>query len=72
MTVYLYKCNNGHITEHNFPLGKNEETVICKKDNNCEEVARRYIGAVPPVIYNGTGFVSTEIPRKSGLEDIRM
>jgi len=84
--IYQYKCPKGHITEHDFPIGKNPETISCLEtvivevgiivgvniETDCGEIAKRYISNVPPVKYNGTGFASTDLPRKSGLEDIRI
>jgi len=71
---YLYKCDKyNHITEHEFPMGENPEIVLCGLEPEeggkpCGYTARRYIGEMAPVRFNGTGFASTDIPRKSGLE----
>ena len=66
---YLYKCDkhSTHIFELEFPMGDdNPDIVICP---TCYYTAKRYIGTMPAIKYNGTGWVGTEIPRKSGLED---
>lgn len=68
---YQYKCSKGHITEHDYKMGHNPEWVACPNEK-CMELnghAVRYLGEMPPVQFNGTGFASTEIPRRSGLED---
>ena len=71
MANYEFICTN-KTCEHIFAeeIGMNEYTrnrsiYTCPV---CKSVAKRYIKNVPPVRYNGTGFASTDIPRKSGLE----
>ena len=71
---YTYRCEHGHIVEYTFPMGENPEWLQCEYSREdapgitCGASAIRYIGEIPPIRYNGTGFASTEIPRKSGLE----
>lgn len=70
--IYLYKCSEGHVSEHIFPMTKQPKAVSCpvsEGGNPCELSAKRHYQGMPPVHYNGSGFTTTEIPRKSGLED---
>lgn len=63
MVEYEYKCKKCATV---FVVQGWQETAV--KCPVCGGDSRRYISDMPPVRYNGTGFASTDIPRKSGLE----
>lgn len=64
---YLFKCEDAHIFELDFKMAEERpEPIVCPK---CKKTAHRYISSATEVIYNGTGWTTTDIPRKSGLED---
>lgn len=67
MATYQFKCTHCEdIFEIDFSITEQRPLIYCEK---CKSPARRYIASAPPVKYNGTGFTTTEINRKSGLED---
>lgn len=67
MPQYTFICNN---CEHLFTesLGM----LDSRSDVECPECltsnVRRYIGSSVPVHYNGDGFTTNVIPKRSGLE----
>lgn len=52
------------IIEMDFRMKDKPQSIVCP---NCGGKAKTEISSVT-VIYNGSGFASTDIPRKSGLE----
>lgn len=67
MGKYTYKCDKcDAIVTLDLRMSDAGNTQFCPL---CDSEIRRYIGAVPAVRYNGTGFASTDIPRKSGIPD---
>lgn len=58
-------CNNLFEQEHRMV---EEPTISCPE---CGGQARKAIVNSVAVIFNGTGFYSTAIPRRSGLEDVK-
>jgi predicted nucleic acid-binding Zn ribbon protein len=69
MAKYNYKCNAEHITEHDFSLEEDKpKQVVCPV---CGKPAKRTWFSIS-VHYHGTGFYSTAISRKSGLEDVNI
>jgi putative FmdB family regulatory protein len=65
MPSYTFQCSNNHVFDLQLSMKDPRTDIKCPV---CGAAARRKILSGVTVHYNGTGFASTDITRKSGLE----
>jgi putative FmdB family regulatory protein len=65
MPSYTFQCSDDHVFDLKLRMTDPRTDVKCPV---CGAASRRKIQSAVTVHYNGTGFASTDIPRKSGME----